>query len=81
VVRAELVGERFDVVDDVGDLFVGEIVVRHHHGVADAFLLVGILDRLNEIVAVNGARLATLEGDGSELPQCRGDGSARRARG
>jgi len=62
--RAKLVGERFDVVDDVGDLFVGEIVVRHHNGVADALLLVGILDRLNEIVAVNDARLATLEGDG-----------------
>lgn len=64
VTECELVGQGFDVVDDVGDLFVGEIVVGHHRGVTDTLLLVGRLDRLDEVLAVDDARLAALERNG-----------------
>ena len=64
VAEWELVGQCFDVVDDVGDLRVGEIVVGHHHGVADTLLLVGILDRFDEVLAVDDTGFAALEGNG-----------------
>ena len=62
--ECELVGQGFDVVDDVGDLFVDEIVVGHHRGVTDTLLLVGIFDRLDEVLAVDDTGFAALEGNG-----------------
>lgn len=58
---AELARERLDVIDDVGNLCITQIVVRHDDGVADVLFLVGVLDRLNEIRAINHSGLAALE--------------------